>query len=109
MLANVTFCLAVSTNFEGPGGIYKPIVDFAILLTQSDLCRLLEVMLEPRARQGYGIFSPCVCWPKTDSLSPGTILLRSLCFQKHLCLHRHPLLNSSMLCTQIRRGEKKLL
>lgn len=61
MLANVTFCLAVSTNFEGPGGIYKPMVDFAILLTGSDLCRLLEVMLEPRARQGYGIFSPCVC------------------------------------------------
>lgn len=60
MLANVTFCLAVSTNFQGPGGIYKPMVNFAILLTQFDLCKLLEVMIEPRARQGYGIFSPCV-------------------------------------------------
>lgn len=57
MLANVTFCLAVSTNFQGPGGIYKPVVNCAILLTQSDLCKLLEVMTEPRARQGYGIFS----------------------------------------------------
>lgn len=70
MLANVTFCLAVSTNFEGPGGIYKPMVNFAILLIQSDLCRLLEVMLEPRAWQGYGIFSPCVCLPKTDCHKP---------------------------------------
>lgn len=105
MLANVTFCLAVSTNFQGPGGIYKPVVNFAILLTQPDLCKLLEVMIEPRARQGYGIFSPRVCLPKTDSTSLGTILLRSLCFQKHLCLHRHPLINNSVHCT--RMGEEK--
>lgn len=50
MLANVTFCLAVSTNFEGPGGIYKPMVNFAILLTQPDLHKLLEVTLELRAK-----------------------------------------------------------
>lgn len=105
MLANVTFCLAVSTNFQGPGGIYKPVVNFAILLTQSDLCKLLEVTTEPRARQGQGIFPPCVCLPKTDSTSLGTILLRSLCFQKHLCLHRHPLINNSVRCTQM--GEEK--
>lgn len=107
MLANVTFCLAVNTNFEGPGGIYKPMVNSAILLTLPDLCRLLEVMLEPRARQGYGIFPPCVRLPKTDSISLGTILLRSLCFQKHLCLHRHPLINNSVHCTQMGK-EKKL-
>lgn len=107
MLANVTFCLAASTNSEGPGGIYKPMVNFAILLTQSDLCKLLEVMLEPRARQGYGIFSPCACLTKTDSISLGTILLRSFCFQKHLCLHRHPWINNSVHCTQMGKERKR--
>lgn len=106
MLANVTFCLAVSTNFEGPGGIYKPVVNFAILLTRSDLCRLPEVMSEPRVRQGYGIFYSGVCVPKTSSISLGTILLRSLCFQKHLCLHRFPLINNTMRCALIRWREK---